>query len=45
MFFLLVLIWENRSRCKIQGLAYEFYFTHPNQPFIEWVGLNIQNIK
>lgn len=45
MFFLLVLIWENRSRCTIQGLAYEFSFTHPNQHFIEWVGLNIQNIK
>ena len=37
--------WKNRSRCTTQGLAYEFYLTHPNQPFIPWVELNIQNIK
>tara|TARA_B100001094_G_scaffold269910_1_gene274460 strand:+ start:97 stop:651 length:555 start_codon:yes stop_codon:yes gene_type:complete len=37
--------WENRSRCTTQGLAYEFSFTHPDQPFIPWVGVNIQKIK
>jgi len=37
--------WENRSRCTTQGLACKFSLTHPNQPFIPWVGFNIQNIK
>ena len=25
--------------------SYEFSFTDPNQPFVPWVGLNIQNIQ
>lgn len=37
--------WENRGRCTTKGLSYEFSFTDPNQPFVPWVGLNIQNIQ
>lgn len=37
--------WENRSRCTTQGLTYEFSFTHPDQPLVPWVGVNIQKIK